>query len=176
MTLSWVGTKHATIWSKCVSWKKIPISYNSLMYIWVFVTDCFSISIIRNALLTDCNSSFRAFLTVQISTVRASSFYLSEARSFALWCHLSLCFICNQCLILFQRLLYRCWNTYILSKKASIGHGSTSVMSLNTVCRPLNLINLLHVMSSKHLSWKSRFLTRLHLRNENLLFQQGFSN
>ena len=49
---------------------------------------------------------------------------------------------------------YKCWNTYILGKKALLGHGSTRGISSNTVCRALNLFNLLYLINWKHFSWK----------------------
>ena len=39
-------------------------------------------------------------------------------------------------------------------KKGLLGHGSTRGISSNTVCRALNLFNLLYLINWKHFSWK----------------------
>ena len=41
-----------------------------------------------------------------------------------------------------------------MGKKALLGHGSTGGISSNTVCRALNLFNLLYLINWKHFSWK----------------------
>ena len=54
---------------------------------------------------------------------------------------------------------YRIVITYIyLVKKSSSGHGSTRVMSSNTVFRPLHLTRLLYLMNWKHFSWNKLIL------------------
>ena len=51
-------------------------------------------------------------------------------------------------------LLQNSHDIYILGKKALLGHGSTRGISSNTVCRALNLFNLLYLINWRHFSWK----------------------
>ena len=65
-------------------------------------------------------------------------------------------------------LLQNSHNIYILGKKALLGHGSTRVMSSNTVCRALNLFKLLYLLNWKHFYWKKLIFEEVALILMNL--------
>ena len=70
-------------------------------------------------------------------------------------------------------LLQNSHNIYILGKKALLGHGSTRVMSSNTVCRALNLFKLLYLLNWKHFYRKKLIFEEVALKKWKFLISEG---
>ena len=58
-------------------------------------------------------------------------------------------------------------------KKALLGHGSTRVMSSNTVCRALNLFKLLYLLDWKHFYRKKLIFEEVALKKWKFLISEG---